>query len=311
MFSGFQNVVQKARSSPGMVLAGAIVGGALAWVYWPTLVELVQRWSTDPKYSHGYLVPLFALYLLAARASPDGARSWRPSWWGLPVLALGLAVRLAGTLFYIDWLSAVSLLPVLAGLVLAVGGWPALARAWPAIAFLFFMIPLPFQLERALAGPLQRVGTLASVYALQTLGFVAHAEGNIIVLRHVRIGVVEACNGLSMLMIFMALSTAVVMLIQRPLLDKAIILVSAIPIALVCNIIRITVTGVLHMVAGPKLAELVFHDLAGWLMMPLALGLLWCEVKVLDWVLMETHTPAPVPLAGVGKRSLAAAEPSR
>jgi exosortase len=156
------------------------------------------------------------------------------------------------------------------------------------------MIPLPYQFERALTGPLQRIGTEASVYVLQTLGFAAHAEGNVIVLRQIRIGVVEACNGLSMLLIFFALSTAVVMLIQRPWPDRVIIFLSAVPIALFCNIVRITATGILHVVAGRRLADLVFHDLAGWLMMPLALVLMGAELVLLRWLLVEAPERAPL-----------------
>jgi exosortase/archaeosortase family protein len=95
---------------------------------------------------------------------------------------------------------------------------------------------------------------------------------------------VEACSGLSMLMIFFALSTAVALLIRRPWPERALLVASALPIAILSNIIRITVTGVLHKTAGSEVADLVFHDLAGWLMMPLALGMLWTELRLLNWV---------------------------
>src|SRR5206468_3303453 len=102
-----------------------------------------------------------------------------------------------GTYLFFDWLAAMALLPCVAGLVLLAAGWRALRWAWPAILFLGFMVPLPHRVEVALAHPLQRVATAASTYALQTLGFVAFSEGNVIRLGQVRIGVVEACSGLS------------------------------------------------------------------------------------------------------------------
>jgi exosortase len=203
----------------------------------------------------------------------------------LPVLLTGLAVRFAGTYVTLDWLTAASLLPCLAGLLLLVGGRPALRWGWPAVAFLLFMVPLPYRLEIALAHPLQHAATWASTYALQTVGLAAFAEGNIIRLGEVRIGVVEACSGLSMLVIFFALCTAVVLVAPLPPVDKGLIVLSAIPIALAANVARITVTGVLHKTAGGDWANLVFHDLSGWLMMPLALALLWLEVRLLRWVL--------------------------
>jgi exosortase len=159
------------------------------------------------------------------------------------------------------------------------------------------MIPWPYRLEVALAHPLQRVATLASTYALQTLGFAALAEGNTIVLDDVRLEVVEACSGLSMLAAFLALATAVALVIRRPFWEKALLVASSIPIAVVVNVLRITVTGVMHEVAGRRLADLVFHDLAGWLMMPAALALFWLELKLLDRALVRPAKPGVKPLA--------------
>jgi exosortase len=118
----------------------------------------------------------------------------------------------------------------------------------------------------------------------------AFSEGNILRLDEIRIGVVEACSGLSMLMLFFALSTALTLIIHRSRVEKGLMLLSAIPIALIANITRITVTAILHKTVGSAVADLVFHDLAGWLMIVLALGLLGIELRVLSWVL--------VPVAG-------------
>jgi exosortase len=274
--------------------AAALLAGLL-WAHWPALGEMVGRWGHDSRYSHGYLVPLFALFLLWSRRGRLAAGPGRPSWWGLAGLAGGLALHFAGTYLYFDWLAGVALLPCLAGACLLLGGRPALRWAWPAIAFLVFMVPLPFRVETALAHPLQRVATLVSTYALQTFGFVAFAEGNVIRMGTVRLGVVEACSGLSMLLIFFAVSTAVAVLVPR-LLDKALLFASAVPIALAANITRITVTGVLHKTVGSRLADLVFHDLAGWLMMVLALSLLWLEFRVLSWVLVPAPAREAVPV---------------
>src|SRR5262249_8377614 len=137
------------------------------------------------------------------------------------------------------------------------------------------------QVETALAHPLRRLATVASTYCLQTLGFPALAEGNVIVIGALKLGVIDACNGLGMLVTFFALSTAAALIAARPLLDRLVIVASAIPIALVANVVRITGTAVVYETLGSDVGELLKHDLAGWLMMPLALGLLWLELKVL------------------------------
>ncbi len=298
-----------------VLLVGA--GIALVWAFWPALAAIAGRWSTDAQYSHGYLVPLFALYLLWARRTKADWEKFRPSAYGLLLVLAGLALRFAGIYLYIDWLTAAALVPCLAGLFVLGGGWPALRWAWPAVAFLVFMVPLPYRVEVAMALPLQRVATAASTYALQTLGFLAFAEGNVIRMGTVRIGVVEACSGLSMLLIFFALSTAVVLVVRCPWYEKVLILASAVPIAIASNVIRITVTGILHKTVGAHIADLVFHDLAGWLMMPLGLGFLWCELRLLHWVIRPAAEPPtaapPIPgrLPGVPGLSPVGAPPAK
>ena len=155
---------------------------ALLWAHWTSLTELAERWSHDPQYSHGYLVPVFACLLLWLRR--DLLRKVVPgaNWAGVGLLAGGVALRLAGTWFHFVWLEAIAILPCAAGLFVLVGGWPALRWAWPAVAFLFYMVPLPYRFSTSLAGPLQRLATICSTFALQTLGLPALAEGNVILL---------------------------------------------------------------------------------------------------------------------------------
>jgi exosortase len=269
----------------------------LLWAYGPTLAGLARCWSDNPQYSHGFLVPVFAAVVLWVRRSRYPSVRFEPSWWGLAWLALASAMRLGAAAFYHEWLDALSLLPALAGVCVLLGGWPALRWAWPAVLFLVFMMPAPFQFEVALAQPLQRLATAASTYALQTLGLSAVAEGNVILLGDVQLGVEEACSGLGMLLTFFALATAVALVLARTWTERLALFVSAVPIALAANVTRITVTGVLYVTAGSGVARLVYHDLAGWLMMPLALGLLWLELKFLGRLYVEGPLDGPLPLA--------------
>jgi exosortase/archaeosortase family protein len=121
------------------------------------------------------------------------------------------------------------------------------------------------------------------------MGLPAVAEGFTITMDDVRIGVVEACNGLGMLVMFFAYATAAVFLIRRPLIDKIVIMLSAVPIALGANIARITLTGLMHATLSKETAEHFYHDLAGWLMMPMALMAFWLELKLLDWLFVEVE----------------------
>ncbi len=258
---------------------------ALLWSYWTTLAEIVWRWSNDPQYSHGYLVPGFAAYLLWQRRAHFGAL--RPSNWGLAVLGAAALLRLAGTFFHFGYLDQISLLPTLLGLCLLAAGMQATTWAWPAFAFLAFMIPLPHSWSLALSGPMQTFATTVSTFCLQVLGRPALAEGNLILLNDIELGIVEACSGLRMLVVFFALSTAVALLINKPLWEKLVIAASAVPIALAANVLRITATGLFYDAFGPRFGGPFFHDLAGWLMMPLGLAFLGVELWVLRHLLLE------------------------
>lgn len=285
------------------VLVLVALGGALVWAYWAALVAMAGKWSSDPQYSHGFLVPAFSVALLWLRRPLLAGAVFRPSWWCVPLLAVGLGMRLpAERLNYaVEFFEGVSLLLTLAGLCLLLGGWPVLKWAWPAVGFLLFMFPLPFNVERALAIELRWIATVVSTYVLQTVGLPAVAEGNRILLTR-PIGVEEACSGLSMLMTFVALSTAVVFTFELPALDKVLVLLSAIPIAVVANVVRITGTALLMEKWDPDLAYKFFHDWAGWLMMVIAFALLVLEVWLLRHLFVKVERSArpankPVPLA--------------
>jgi exosortase len=264
------------------LLVGATLTAALVWAYWTTLGDLARMWSTDPQYSHGFLVPVIGLAVLWKRRTELGGAVIQPSWYGIPLLVLALVMFLAGSYFYSPWLESISLLPAIAGACWALGGWGILRAAAPAIAFLVFMLPLPGRVDVALASPLRQIGTLASTNILQTLGFFAQAEGNVILLPDYELGIVEACSGLRMMMTFLATSAAVAVFVQRSMIQRLLILASAIPLAILCNVIRITSTAIVHETAGHEIANYVYHDLAGWLMPLMALGFLWLELLILN-----------------------------
>jgi exosortase len=270
----------------------ALTAAALLWAFWTTFIDLGQTWSRNPQYSHGWLVPAFAAFLLWMRRGKLDPAACRPSFWGLPLIAAGLALRLYATYSFYSSLEPLALLPCLAGLVLLFGGRAAWRWAWPAVLFLGFMIPLPYSVSVAMSGPLQRLATIVSTFIMQTLGLPALDEGNVIQLNDQSIGVVEACSGLRMLVVFFAMSTAVVLVVRRHWMDKALIVLSAVPIAIVSNIVRVTLTGVMYEFGKTEMAQHFFHDVAGWFMMPLALSMLWLELAVMRRLFIDAPAAA-------------------
>jgi len=281
-------------------LPAIVLPVVLLWGYYPTLLAMVQKWASDPQYSHGFLVPLFSAYLIYRRCQLEAEvppRSRGAEWavpLGLLLLALAAGLRILGALLYLQFFDALSLLPCILGTITLLGGQPWFARSWAAVLFLFFMLPLPYRAELFLGYPLQRIATISSTFLLQTLSFPAIAEGNTILLNEVKLGIAEQCSGLRMLMTFFAFSVATVLVIERSWLVKLFIIVSAVPIAIVTNIVRITGTGWAFMYVEGKQAQALIHDVAGWLMMPLGLLLLLAELWYLGRAIIEEEKASPV-----------------
>lgn len=271
---------------------GLLAVFAAYWDPWgpaTSLGKIAHEWEHKPVYSHGYLVPLFALGLLWLRRDRLKLGLCAPSGWGLLLLGLAAGLRLAGGYFYFEWFDYLSILPMLAGLCLLIGGGHALKWAGPSIVFLFFMLPLPYRVEVALRTPLQRVGTVASCMALQTLGLPAYAEGNQIhgITEH-PLEVEQACSGLGMMMVFFAMCAAVVYLIShRPLWERLLVLLSAAPIAIFANVIRISATGTLFAWGFDRAANILHEQLSSFLMMPIALSLLGLELWFFSRLVIE------------------------
>ena len=279
---------QSLRLSAIPVLVILLVSSSV-WAVWPRLLEMGQVWTENPTYSHGYLVPLFSLFLLWSKRQTLATLDLKPSWWGLLLIALAIVFQFSGVYLFIAWLEGAALPLFLAGVAVVLGGWPLLKATWQAIAFLLFMIPLPWTVESALRGPLRLFAANISNILLQICGLPSTVEDTVIDISGQKLGVEEACSGIAMLMTFFALATGFTILVRRPWLDKLIILLSALPIAIICNVIRITITGLLYYTVGEKWGKFVYHDLAGLLMMPMGIGFLWLELFILDHLLVEPN----------------------
>ena len=279
-----------------ILAALVVVIGVFIALFWDAWGVLLQRWAGDPDYTHGFLVPVVSGYLLWQRRGMLREVRFSPTWsavaMGIACFILAGVIRAASLILFARILDPAAIVPCVFGLILLLGGWGAFRWAWPSALFLIFMLPLPGFVSTLLSHPLQRAATIASTFLLQTLGVSAMAEGNVIALRDGQLEVVQACSGLKMMSLFVAVCVAAAFIMRRPLLDRILVVVSAPLNALAANIIRITVTGVLHELnlVGTNMQ----HDLAGWLMMPAAVVLVWIELYLLDRILVQQSETAPV-----------------
>jgi exosortase len=204
---------------------------------------------------------------------------------GWLLLAGVLAVRVVAYERNLQWTESATILPAIACLTWTFGGWSLLRQAWPAIAFLVFMLPLPQPVNNLVSLPLQRIATTGSCFLLQLSGLWSIQEGNLIHLKTPhgmeRLDVALACSGLRMLMMLAATVAATIILIPLPTWKRIILLLSAVPIALVTNMIRIVATGWCYRLGWNRQAA---HDWSGYLMMPIGLLLVWLELSVLSWL---------------------------
>ena len=295
------DLFDKSQQIPLLCLIGLV--GLLVAAYWDMFTLTSAAWS-DGLYSHGWIVPLFSIWLLWMRWEPIGTVPNRERWLGLLLLLGGLAVRLLAAEYTINPIDRLSFIVSLFGAFMMVGGVPIIRWAWPALVFLVFMYPLPNALEVSVLNRLQRLATISSTFVLQTLGIAAFRTGNLISIPGMGqpLNVAEACAGLRMATIFGALAVAMVFIIERPWWDKFVILLSAIPIALIVNIVRITITAVLYMMVGQDnyAVQKICHDYAGLvIMMPLALVLMWLELQVLERVTIPVDTVQLRPTTGM------------
>lgn len=275
----------------GLIVQLVGLTAVLGWAYWPTLVVFADKWINDPQYSHGLLVPFFSGYWVwrAYTTHPLEVRPWPLLGCSLLVVILGLRAAAGSLLFY--QLDAASLLLAMTGAILAFGGLPVLKRTWPAIAFLIFMIPLPYELERNVGGPLKTAATISSTFLLQTLGLPAIRDGHLILIDDVRLGVVDACSGLKMLVTFAAFSVGAVLLMPRSRFEKLMVLLGIIPIAIVTNVLRITATGIGYTLFSDQSIRDKLHDFFGYAMMLMGLMLLAVELWVLKRLVVDQPEP--------------------
>jgi exosortase len=260
----------------------AILLLTLLWSYGDIVLRLWSVWMRNDEYSSGLLVPFLAAYVAWSRRRQIAGCVIQPSLWGLLFFLAAQALRGFGLIYMYSSAENLSLVLTIAALVLWLFGWTFFRTVTPILLFLFLMLPWPHQVQDLLSLRLQESATLSATYCLQTLGYSAVREGNIINLGGVTVAVAEACNGLRMLTAFLVIAGWVVLLVRRTWWEKIIILLSSLPIGLFCNTVRLTLTAVAFtFLDGPRW-EKVFHDFGGYAMMPLALSLIVLELWFLS-----------------------------
>ncbi len=280
-----------------LIVGVASLLAALLWAYWPIARQLWRDWQSDQNYSVGQLVPLAALWLIWRGRAKLRQCTPRPCWWALAVLLAAQVLRWEGMWQVRESLERYSLVMTIWGLVLLAAGKEVFWRLRWIMAFLLLMLPLPGSVHNYISAPLQAGATTGAVMLLEIFGVAVTRQGNTILLNDsIGIAVAEACSGLRMLTAFIIVSAVLAGLVVRPRWQKVLLLLSSVPVAIACNLIRLFVTAELYLRSSDKLAERFFHDGAGIVMMPMAVGLLMGELWLFNKLVVSEQRAACAPL---------------
>ncbi len=257
---------------------------ALGAAYATIVPGMISDWYNDENYSHGFLVPVISAYFLSQNWSELKKTPLRPSNIGLLVIVGSLLLLMLGFIGTEYFTMRASLVFLLAGIVLYWFGWGVLRLSALPIAFLIFMVPLPYIVYDSIAFPLKLLVTQASVAVLKMLSVPVVSEGNIIMFPQTVLEVADACSGLRSLMSLVTLAVAVAFMMHKSVLNRTILILSAVPVAILTNMFRVIVTGFLASHYGAAAAEGFFHEFAGMAVFILAMVILFTESALLKKV---------------------------
>jgi len=267
-----------------------------AYVFSGHLYRLWVLWQ-EPDWSHGYLIPLFCLYMVNARKAELLADDHRGSIWGLPALVACLAVYVLSIVWKIGYTQQLAMVATIAAIVLLTRGWRTLWLTLFPIGMLLLAIPPPERLYRSITQPLQQFAAWAAGLILNTFpgGEIERGGINIAFFmddgRQGAFTVAGACSGMRSLMAFAALGLAMAYFTPRPVWHRVAMAVAVVPVALFCNILRVIITGSLQMYGYPDLASGTAHSLLGLLLF----GLGFCIYLAILWVLDHLYVPDAEP----------------
>jgi exosortase len=245
------------------------------WLYWSILVHLVGQWWNSPDFSHGFFVPLFSGYVVWQERRKLAAIPVRPSWAGLPIVAVAMFTLIVGQLGAELFLSRFSLLILLAGFIVLFGGWRYFRALFFPWAFLFLMIPIPVIVFNQIAFPLQLFASQVASTILPLFRVPVLREGNVINLASMQLEVAEACSGIRSLMALIALSIVYGYIMEKRLWVRWALALASVPVAIAANNVRIIGTGLLAHYWNPEVAEGYYHTSWGLLTWIVSLIMLW------------------------------------
>jgi len=256
-------------------LPSILLSALLIAIYWPVLTKLVYDWYTQPDFSHGFLVPVFSAYLVWTKRDALRKTPIRQSWAGVPLVAAGIIVLFLGVYGAELFLSRISLLMILGGLIWTLAGREMLRELRFPLLVLLLGIPWPKVIYNQITFPLQILASKLASAALPLFGVPVMRDGNIIQLPSMQLEVAEACSGIRSLMSLFTAAVFYGYFLEPSAKRRVILALAALPIAVLANGARIVGTGLAVQYWDPEKALGFFHEFSGWLIFVVSLILLY------------------------------------
>ena len=263
-----------------LLILGVVAIAALAATFHTSLAFMAMQWNSE-EYSHGYLIPVIALFLLWRERKRLVEAPWKGAWVGVGLVAVGLTLMLLGELSAIYVIVQYAFLITLAGLSVALVGVAGMRYLWVPLLYLVFMIPLPAFLYNNLSAQLQLISSQLGVAVIRAFGLSVYLEGNVIDLGVYKLQVVEACSGLRYLFPLMSFGFLCAYLFRGRWWQRVLVFLSSIPLTVLMNSFRIGVIGVLVNRWGIEQAEGFLHAFEGWIIFMACVALLFLEIILL------------------------------
>ncbi len=255
----------------------------LAICYAPVIHLLVRQWANDEDMGHGFFVPIIAGYIAWQRRHELMAIVPKPNYWGVLILLWSAFQMMLGTLGAELFLARTSLIIAIIGSILLVRGTQTLKKLAFPIFLLCFMIPIPAIIYARITLPLQIFASRMAEMLLGLLGIPVLRDGNVLELASQKLSVVEACSGIRSLLSLSFLSLVYAYFFDKKAWMRGVLLLATIPIAIMVNAARVTITGVLSEIRT-DLAQGVFHTFEGWVMFVIALIILIGVHKLINTI---------------------------
>ncbi len=254
---------------------------ALVLVYLPALYDLVQDWSNDPNYSHGFLIPIVSAFLIWQKRKQLKTVLFKKDNTGLILLILGIILFVVANGAAEYFTLRFSFVLCLFGLTYYMFGKQIIKEIWFPFFILLFMIPVPYVLYYAVTFPMQTLATKITVVILNTLGMSAIRQGNIIHITGHTLEVAEACSGIRSLISLLALGAIYAYTTQKKFIAQLILFLSTVPIAVIANVFRVLVTSVMVATVTDQVTEEPMHSIMGMLVFVFAFISLFIEGYIL------------------------------